>query len=58
MKVYFIIYILLMVICGIWAMAHVNDVDKDGCFKIQWRVLLTFIMFLGAPFIAKLCGLI
>jgi hypothetical protein len=49
-------YGVLVLLCGIWAAMHVNDTDENGLFKVQWRMLLTFILFLCIPFVGILCG--
>ena len=57
MAFYFVLYIALMGIAGFWAGYHANDTDENDCFKVQWRLIIVFIMFLASPFVAKMCGL-
>ena len=58
MKFLFVGYVLLIILCGVWAVFHANDVDENGYFKVQWRMILVFVMFLVSPLVAKLCGLV
>ena len=54
----FTLYMALLAICGLWAEMHANDTDKNGYFKVPWRLYIFTLMFLLVPLVAKLCGLI
>lgn len=57
MKGLFVIYIIIWGLVAIWAMAHSEDVDENGYFKVQWRWILFLAMAGGIPAIGKICGL-
>ena len=50
-------YIALICLAAVWATSHANDTDENGCFKVQWRMMLVFFMFVLVPVVAKLVGL-
>ena len=53
----FAVYMCLVILAGMWAGSHANDTDEEGNFKVQWRIILVFGMFVLSPVVAKLCGL-
>ena len=58
MKFLVAIWAIIMALLGFFGTIHANDVDKNGNYKINWRMLLMFVMFPLTPIIAHFCGLI
>lgn len=58
MKFLLIVWVIIMGLFGIFGGMHANDTDKNGCYKVNWRMLVMFGMFLLTPVVAHFCGLL
>ena len=58
MKFLVVVWAIIIALLGIFGTIHANDTDKNGTYKINWRMLLMFIMFPLTPVVAHFCGLI
>ena len=58
MKFLVIIWAIIIALLGFFGTIHANDTDKNGTYKINWRMILMFIMFPLTPVVAHFCGLI
>lgn len=58
MKFLVIIWAIVMGLLGIFGTVHADDTDKNGNYKINWRMLLLLVMFPLTPIVAHFCGLI
>ena len=57
MKLILILWIIIMCLLGFFGAIHADDTDKNGCFKINWRMITMFIMFPLTPIVAHFCGM-
>lgn len=57
MKFLMIPYVLIACLFGFFSAVHANDVDKNNCFKVNWRMMIFFGMMMLSPIAAKLFGL-
>lgn len=58
MKFLVVVWAIIMGLLGIFGAVHANDINKDGNYKVNWRMLLMFVMFPLTPVVAYFCGLI
>ena len=58
MKFLIVVWTIIIALLGIFDTIHADDTDKNGTYKINWRMLLMFIMFPLTPIVAHFCGLI
>ena len=58
MKFLIVVWAIIIALLGIFGTIHADDTDKNGTYKINWRMLLMFIMFPLTPIVAHFCGLI
>ena len=58
MKFLIVVWAIIIALLGIFGTIHANDTNKNGTYKINWRMLLMFIMFPLTPVVAHFCGLI
>lgn len=58
MKFLVVIWVIIMGLLGIFGTVHANDTDKNGVYKVNWRMLLMFTMLPLTPVVAHFCGLI
>ena len=58
MKFLVIIWAMIMGLLCIFGTVHADDTDKDGNYKINWRMLLLLVMFPLTPIVAHFCDLI
>lgn len=58
MKFLVVIWAIIIALLGIFGTIYADDTDKNGTYKVNWRMLLMFIMFPLTPVVAHFCGLI
>jgi hypothetical protein len=58
MKFLVVIWTIIIALLGVFGTIHADDTDKNGTYKVNWRMLLMFIMFPLTPVVAHFCGLI
>lgn len=58
MKFLVAVWVIVMALLGTFGIIHANDTDKNGNYKINWRMLLMFAMLPITPIVAYSCGLI
>lgn len=58
MKFLVVVWVIIIALLGIFGTIHANDTDKNGTYKVNWRMLLMFVMFPLTPVVAHFCGLI
>ena len=58
MKFLVVVWAIIIALLGIFGTIHADDTNKNGTYKINWRMLLMFIMFPLTPVVAHFCGLI
>lgn len=58
MKFLMIPYVLVACLFGFFGILHANDTDKNGCFKVNWRMITFLIMMMLSPIPAKIFGLL
>lgn len=57
MKGLMIVYVLIWGLVTVSAIAHAEDTDENGYFKVQWRWLVWLVMVGGLVPFGKICGL-
>ena len=57
MKWLLVFWVIIMMLLGFFGALHADDTDKNHCFKVNWRLIIMFIMFPITPIIAHFCGL-
>lgn len=57
MKWLLVFWVIIMMLLGFFGTLHADDTDKNQCFKVNWRLIIMFIMFPITPVIAHFCGL-
>lgn len=58
MKFLVVIWAIVMGLLSIFGTVHADDTDKNGNYKINWRMLLLLVMFPLTPIVAHFCDLI
>ena len=58
MKFLLVVWVIVMGLFGIFGGIHADDTDKNGYYKVNWRMLVMFGMFLLTPIVAHFCGLL
>lgn len=58
MKFLIVVWAVIIALLGIFGTIHADDTDKNGTYKVNWRMILMFVMFPLTPVVAHFCGLI
>lgn len=58
MKFLMIPYVLIACLFGFFGILHADDIDKNDCFKINWRMIIFICMMMLSPIPAKFFGLL
>lgn len=58
MKFLIVVWAIIIALLGIFGTIHADDTDKNGTYKVNWRMILMFVMFPLTPVVAHFCGLI
>ena len=58
MKFLMIPYVLIAYLFGFFGIVHADDVDKNGYFKINWRMIIFICMMMLSLIPAKIFGLL
>ena len=58
MKFLMIPYVLIACLFGFFGTLHANDTDKNGYFKVNWRMITFLTMMMLSPIPAKIFDLL